>query len=471
MRLCRLTITMCWLLAMTFSPCFAQTGGRPIGSAPGPLVVANSARNPAAAQNAGAGVAQPTQSLTLQQAEGIALQNHPQVLAATNLASAAHEQVREAKSTYYPFANGSATGSYAENNTRIGAGGVNSPRVFDRYGNGLSINQLVTDFGRTHELVKSSTQHAQAQDENVAKTREDVLLQVDQAYFDVLKAQGVLAVAEQTVKARQVVSDQVTEMERNRLKSGLDVDFANVDLAQSQLLLIEAQDSLQESFAQLSVALGYSDQRTYQLTDEPLPAAPPADVDALIQQALRERPELISERFNVSSDQSYALAERDLKFPTLTAVGVAGLIPVIAPGGLAPTTLPRSSYAAAGFNLNIPIFNGHQFSALRAEADFRTRAEDQYLRDLQNRIVRDVRTAWLNANSGFQRLSVTQQLLNEANDALNLAQSRYTLGLSSIVELTQAQLNQTQAQIEEVTAKYDYETAISNLNFQLGAVR
>jgi outer membrane protein len=66
---------------------------------------------------------------------------------------------------------------------------------------------------------------------------------------------------------------------------------------------------------------------------------------------------------------------------------------------------------------------------------------------------------------------VTQQLLNQANQALDLAQSRYNLGLSSIVELSQAQLNQTQALIDQASAKYDYETQISALNFQIGALR
>jgi outer membrane protein len=415
--------------------------------------------------------APPPQTLNLQQAEQLAIQNHPQIQAAAYLANAAKAQVTQAKSAYYPLAYGSATGSYAENNTRIGAGGLNSPRVFDRYGNGLSVNQLVTDFGRTHELVKSSSEHAQSQEENVVTTREDILLQVDQAYYGVLRAKAVLAVAEETVKSRQVVSDQVTELEKNKIKSGLDVSFANVNLSQSQLLLIQAQNDLQASFAQLAVALGYSDQRTFQLSDQPLPPAPPSDVAPLIQQALRDRPELIGQRFAVQSAQSYTTAQRDLWFPTVSAVGVAGLVPVVAAGGLGPTTLPAPRYAAAGFNVNIPIFNGHQFGALRAEANFQAQAQNQYLRDLQNRIVRDVQTAWLNAVSGFQRLSVTEQLLSEANEALDLAGSRYKLGLSSIVELSQAQLNQTQAQIDEITAKYDYATQISALNFQLGALR
>ena len=413
--------------------------------------------------------AQTVQPLSLREAEQIAIQNHPQIQAAVNLAAAAQAQVTQARSAYYPLAYGSLTGVKAENNSRIAAGALNSPTIFDKYSNGLMVDQLVTDFGRTHELVKSSNQHAQAQQENVATTREDVLLQVDQAYFAVLRSQAVLKVAQQTVQERQLVSDQVTALEKNKIKSGLDVSFANVNLAQAQLLLIQAQNDLQASFAQLSAALGYADQRTFQLSEEPLPPAPPADVATLIQQALRDRPEMIAQRLDVESAQSYATAERDLWFPTLSAAGAAGLTPVTGLNQGTSTLAPR--YAAAGFNLNVPIFNGHLFGALRTEAYQQAQAQNQYLRDLQDRIVRDVRTAWLNANSAFQRLSVTDQLLNQANQALDLAQSRYQLGLSSIIELSQAQLNQTQAQIDQASAKYDYAAQISALNYQLGALR
>ena len=90
---------------------------------------------------------------------------------------------------------------------------------------------------------------------------------------------------------------------------------------------------------------------------------------------------------------------------------------------------------------------------------------------MQDRIARDVRTTWLSANSAFQRLSVTAQLLNQATQALNLAQARYQLGLSSIVELTQAQLNLTQAQIEQASAKYDYQVQLQVLKYQNGSLR
>ncbi len=404
------------------------------------------------------------QTLTLQEAEQIAIQNHPQIQAAAQLASAATAQVQETRSSYYPQAYGSLTGVEAEHNSRVAAGVLNNPIIYDRFAEGFTVNQLVTDFGRTYELVKSSNLHARAQQENVTVTRADVLLRLNQAYFSVLRAQAVLQVAEQTVKSRQLVADQTSALQKSNLKSGLDVSFANVDLAQAQLLLIQAQNDVQASFADLSAALGYSDQRTFTLVDQPQQPSPPADLSPLLQEALQNRPELIGQGFNVKSAQSYATAERDLWFPTISAVGVTGLVPY-------RQDALASRYAAAGFNVNVPIFNGRLFTARKNEASSRAKAQEQYLRDLQNRIVRDVRTAWLNANSAFQRLAVTEQFLNQATQAFDLAQSRYGLGLSSIVELSQAQLNKTQAEIAKVSATYEFEGQSAYLNYQLGRMQ
>jgi len=404
---------------------------------------------------------QDEQNITLAEAEKIAIQNHPQIQVATYLASAATARVQQARSAYYPQAYGSLTGVDAERNSRVAAGGLNNPIIFERYSNAVTVGQLLTDFGRTHELVKSSNYHAQARQEDVVATRADVVLQVDQSYFAVLKAQTVLQVAQKTVSTRQLVADQVGALAKNKLKSGLDVSFANVDLAQAQLLLVQAQNDLQASLADLSAALGYATQRTFRLAEEPMPAAPPTELAALLQQALQNRPELISQRLDVNSAKSYATAERDLWFPTITAVGTAGLTPYGA-DQLAPR------YAAAGFNVNIPLFNGHLYGALRSEADSQAQAQQQYLRTLQDRVVRDVQKAWLNANSAYQRLSLTDQLLQSATQALDLAQERYKLGLSSIIELSQAQLNETQAEIAQAGAKYDYEAQLSALNYQVG---
>lgn len=413
-------------------------------------------------------LAQTVLTLSLQQAEQVAIQNHPQIQVATALASAAEAQRREVRASYFPTATGGISGAEANDTNRIGAGVLNAPRIFPKFAQGFQVNQLLTDFGRTHQLVKSATLHAQAQEENIVTSRADVLLQVDRSYYGVLRAQALLQVAQQTVNERQLVSNQVTQMAANQLKSQLDVSFANVDLAQSQLLLIQAQNNLQTSYAELTRALGFADQRTYQLIEPGAPAAPPTELAGLIQQAIMNRPELVSGRLEISAAQTFVTAERDLWFPNISAVGAAGLIPLhvmTSASGL------NDQYAAAGFNMSIPIFNGHLFGALRNEAFARFTAQQQNNRDLLDRIVRDVTQAWNDANSGYQRLAVVQQLVDQATQALNLAQARYQLGLSSIVELTQAQLNLTQAQIEQVNATYDYQTQLSALSYQIGNLR
>ena len=404
---------------------------------------------------------QQTPKLTLKDAEALALRSHPLLQAATFEAEAANQVTREQKSAYYPTAVGSLTGAGAIPDSRIAAGFLNNPIIYNRYSNGLEINQLVTDFGRTSNLVASARLGAKAASESAQQTAQDVLLAVNRAYFGVLRGQAVLKVAEETVKARRILADQITTLEKNKLRSLVDVSFAEVDLAQAQLLLVQAQNGEKASYAELADALGLANPQPFDLAEEPMPPAPIADPTDLIVQALQDRPDLSSARFSHEAALRYARAERDLWMPTITATGAAGLTPAY--------QVPLSDrYAAAGINVNIPIFNGFLFSARHQEANLRAKAADQSMRDLADRISRDVRTAWLDAGTAYQRLAVTAQLLKEATLALDLAQARYKLGLSSIVELSQAQLNLTQAQIADSSAKYDFQIQSAVLSYQMG---
>ena len=147
---------------------------------------------------------------------------------------------------------------------------------------------------------------------------------------------------------------------------------------------------------------------------------------------------------------------------------VGGFVPFIN----TPSTAPiPPEYEGVAANVSIPVFNGHLFAARREAAAQRAMEADQRLRDEQQRISRDVRVAWASANDAYQRIDVTAQFLRQAALALDLAQGRYNLGLSSIVELTQAQLNLTQAEIENLNAKYDYQTQYSALQYTIGLLR
>ena len=414
------------------------------------------------------GMAQSPPALTLQQAETMALQNHPRIQAAQNEAAFTNQQIVEARSAYFPTVTGEITGSQANYGARIGAGFITDSRLFDRFGSGIALSQLITDVGRTKNLVASSRLEAQAGAQNVQASRYDVLLQVNRSYFDVLHAQALIRTAQETIRTRETLLNQVTQLTQNQLRSQLDVSFAGVNVSQAKLLLIQAQNALDDAYAELARALGADRVVDYQVQEEPMPPVPPANPDDLVAQAIANRPELAGLRYSRDAAYKFADAEKDLSHPTVNLVGVAGYIPYIQQ--LTSQAIP-GEYEGVAVNVSIPIFTGHLFSARKEAARDRALESDQKLRDEQLSVTRDVRLAWANASTAYQRIDVTAQFVQQAVLGVSLAQGRYNLGLASIVELSQAQLNQTQAEIENLSAKYDYQSQYQALQYTIGQLR
>ena len=403
--------------------------------------------------------------LTQSDAERLAIRNNPRVSVAHLLALAQHQVVRETRAAELPTGVASITAEDAENASRISSGSLTASRLFTHLGAGGGFDQLITDFGRTSNLIASSKLQEKARNADALATTEDIVLATDQAFFNALQAQALLKVAEQNVSTRQTTQTQVNQLTNNKLKSTLDLSFADVTLSQAKLLLLDAQGNVDSTMAALDAVLGLDHQETYDLAlDDPNLTPPPADADRLLQLALKQRPDLQSLNYNHQAEVKYSHAERDQMLPAISAEGTAGTVPI------RPAAYYLNNWwGGIGVNMNIPIFNGFLYSAQAKEASIRAQADAEQTRDLRDRIVRDVRTAWLASNTAYQKVAVTEELLTEANLALDLAQTRYKLGLSSIVELSQAQFQQTDAAIGNTNAQYQYRLALSALNYQVGA--
>ncbi len=437
------------------------------------LPQASTSAIPAATTGQSGGQSQGTvMTLTRMQAEQLAIKNNPRISIGRLLALAQHQVSRESRSAQLPVLTGNITAVDANEGSRIGAGALNAPRLLEHAGAGVTLSQLLTDFGRTTNLVASAKLREKAQNASALATTEDIVLATDQAFYNALEAMALLKVAQQTVSTRQSVEHQVDELAQNKLKSNLDLSFAQVNLSQAQLLQLDAQNNVDSTTAALSAILGFDKEVHFELLedDTQVAPAPPADVDALIHTALQQRPDLQALTYDQQAAEKFRKAQRDLLFPTISALGIAGGTPVRPDcfGGCFPNYFVSSWYGAIGVNMTVPIFNGFLFSSEASEAKYRAQAAAESTRDLRNVVVRDVRTAWLAANTAFQRLSVTAELEKQANMSLKLAQGRYQLGLGSIVELSQAQLQQTDAAIGSVNAQYQYRLALSTLNFETG---
>jgi len=403
-------------------------------------------------------------SLTIAQAEQMAIRNNPNISVARLLALAQAQVTREVRSVEMPTAIGDLTAVDAHNNSRITAGLLNNPSVYDRAAGGLRVSQLITDFGRTHNLVLSAESTAKAQLESERATELDITLTVDQAFYQALTAQAVLKVAEKTVAQRQATGDQVGALAKAKIRSDLDLSFANVQLSQARLLLLDAQSNAQAAMAALNDVLGSEQDQQYVLVDDTNGNPPPApdDSEALVHTAFTARPDLTALNDRFLAARQFSTAQHDLWLPTLSAMAAVGGTPVRA------DQIQSSWYGAAGANLSIPVFNGFLFNAEAKEAKLRAQAAQENVRNLRDAIAREVRTAVLNAQTAYQRIAVTQQLVDESNSALDLASARYKIGLSGIVEISEAQLNQTQAEIDNANARYSYQTALAVVRYEIG---
>jgi outer membrane protein len=312
-------------------------------------------------------LAQQPMHLTLADAQRIAVQTNPQYSSAKFTAAAIHQQPSEYRAAEFPSLSGLLTGVGADNGTRLAAGALNNPAVYSRIAGGVVASQLITDFGRTHNLVGMSNLQAQASDQAGEATRADVLLGATRAYFDVLRAQAVLKVAQQTVAARQLVSDQITALAQSQLRTQLDVSFANVNLSDAKLLQLQAENGINSAEAELATALGLPNQTTFDVVDEPMPAELPTQADTLIAQAMQNRPDLKNLQLLQSAAERFTRAEHDLYYPTVNALVAAGGVPAGEPQ-------IAGHYAAAGVNVNIPVFNGGLFKARESEAALRAKA-------------------------------------------------------------------------------------------------
>jgi outer membrane protein len=410
------------------------------------------------------GTATIPEKLTLQEAEQIALRNNPHVRVGQLLARAQHQVYRETRSAYLPQIEGGAVGAKADSGSRFTFDGLRSTRLLTHAGGGMTLSQLLFDFGRTENLIASSKLREKAQNANAMANRLDVVLITDQTFYNALEAQALVRLAQQTVDTRNTTDLQIAELTKNKLRSDVDLAFAEENLAQAKLLFLNAQTQYETAINALTDVLGFDRTMNYQLIDRSTDVAlPPPDADALVKLAVEQRPDLLALNYEEQAAKKYTHAQRDQMLPVIRTNGVVGITPV-----RTDQYFTSNWFGAVGLDLKVPIFNGFLYSAQTAEAEDRARAAQENLRDLQDRVVRDVRDASLQTHTSYEKIAVTEKFLDAANLGLRLAQARYKLGLSSIVELSQAQLAQTQASIENVNARFEYELSLAALNYQLG---
>lgn len=405
-------------------------------------------------------------ALTFSAAREAALKAHPRITVARLRTLIAHEGEIEARGAYLPLVGANATlVRSGQQITRITSGTLSNSQIFDHVGVGATLSLLVTDFGRTASLNEAARQRARAAEADALATRAQLLLEVDAAYFDALRTHAVQAVARQTLAARQAQFERTRVLAESQLKSELDVRFARVAVDEARLLVDSSEKDWRVAAAILGDLIGATEPIEGGRLE--VPAAPgelPAAAEPLAAAALQARPELQRQRAEAEALRAAARAARDATRPTLSLVASAGYTPMDDPRF-------ERKYSAGALNLSVPLFAGGIYRSRERQASAQAEAAEAALQDRSNLVVRDVRLAWLEAGHARERMALTQSLLENAEAALTLARSRFEQGLSSTVELTQAELARTSAEIARTTADFSYRVRRTILDYQTGALR
>ena len=406
-------------------------------------------------------------TLTLDQAIEIALQYQPAMIQAQQNLVIAQKQTRLAISGYIPSL--TAQGSYrrATSNAQAPASttpGLPAPpppgnKSSDSWSAGISAEQLIWDFGRTDSAIRQAHAQQRAAEANLLAATNTVAFQVKSAYYQLAQAQALARVAEDTVHQFQVHLDQVQVLVEVGRRIQYDATKAQVDLGNAELTLISARNTIKTSRAALNQAMGLAEEPGYQITEPPAVEQTPT-LEELMTLAREHQPELqaaIAEEKAASMAVNGAIANL---FPSITfSAGynwTGADFPLVWNWFISPAVVIQDLLAIPRKTSQID----QAVAQLRSARARRAAQEQQIYLDLSQAVAQ--------REDAQQRLELTNLVVVQAQENLNLVNERYQVGRASAVEQTDAQVALSQAQSNQVTARFDSLAAAARIQRTIG---
>lgn len=403
----------------------------------------------------------------------IGLEQHPALRKAKESAMAADAVTEQAKSKYYPELNAYAiqTGGTIRPLSAFNiAGAQNKPTSYIESA-GFRADQLIYDFGQTAHRVLAERAGQEAAEKDILTHKALVILRVQQAYIHCLRQKRLVEIAEETVRERGVLRDQIALLHKRELKSKLDLDLISVELKNAEVQLVQAKNELRAAFARLSNAMGVRGPEEYTLEDVPASAILSGTLETLIQRALEERPELLGTTDKIRQADEKLNSAQALNFPTITAQGMYGVIhfsdaPTNQYGGAHPGQ--TNLWWGAGATVSVPLFTGFLIENRTAEAREQKYKAEQKKVDLSNRVALEVTDAYVTLQTAQQQIKVEEKEVESARSALALAKERYRMGLASIVDVTTATTALLLAEVRLSEARYAVQAGSAAVAFATG---
>ncbi|MDE3241358.1 MAG: TolC family protein [Nitrospirota bacterium] len=485
---------ICLLFLATWHPVSALA--QPNDSAPN--AASSSGKNPAPQP-----ATSPAPFLSLREAIGTGLEKHPLIERARATLKSAAAETKQDQGRQYPWLEASVAGGTGSIRVLSSDGanihatgdlgssflrGLRNRAELHQYGGGrgyalagalpkhnqnmmtggLLLNQLITDFGATAHHILASQATETATEKDILTNKALVILNVQQAYLTCLMQQRLVEIAAENLEKRALIQKQLQALTKHQLKSKLDLDLVTVQVKNAELALIKAQNDLSQAFAALNNAMGVEGPNRYELEKVSMATAPPPAMDQLVEEGLKNRPELLGEQHRLVATQELLQEVRAFNLGEISTVGTIGITKY---GDVHDGGIPQDGVAPLwgfGVSARLPLFTGFKIQNQIVEAGHRKGETEQEIQNLANEVILQVIRASLNQTTAAEQIVLEQERVAFAREAVNLAQERYRLGLSAIVEVVRAATALFDAESRLAEAQYVYKKSQALVAYAAG---
>jgi outer membrane protein len=412
------------------------------------------------------GLAQVPAALTLDDALRLAHEQHPQLKVARAQVAVAKARTGEAFAGLLPQISASLGYSRSTSNFVARPGSLPSSvsstsslslQSYDFFTSGLTVNQLIWDFGTTWYQSEASKASLDAQQATARASNVTVDLTVRSAYFGAAAQKQLVQVAEATLANTEAHLAQVEGFVKVGTRPEIDLAQSRVDRANARLSLVNARNAYSSGKAKLNQAMGVEAPTSYEVVDG---APGPGELEGqsledLVVLAASARPELAALEAQLHAQELSLRAVKGNFWPQLNAS-----LGLTVQARALPQPTPNLNF---GLNLQWAFYQGGLTLSQVSENEA-TLAQLSAQRDTSHHQVRlDVEQALLDVNGGKESVEVAEEVLAAAKEQLRLAEGRYNAGAGSSLELSDAQVKLTQAAAQKVQAVFTLASARARL--------
>ncbi|MCC6446150.1 MAG: TolC family protein [Armatimonadetes bacterium] len=410
----------------------------------------------------------PNALLTANEAVRIALRNQPNVAAARAGVGAARGRTQQAQAGLAPSLGFGAGYTHVESiGPERGAafggttGGAGATSASPGYQASATVRQLLFDFNHTRALARQSALLERAAGANLTRVQSDLVFQVKQAFYTYSQNVRLVGVNETNVRNRQ---DHIA-LAQARLRAGLglpsDVVRAETAVAEAILNLTLARNNASVSRVNLALLMGIDPRTPLQTADTGEPAVDTGNLEAMVQAALKQRPEMLQASAALEAARQGVKAAR-----TSNAPGVFGTVGITTRGSQFP---PRTQNLSIGASLQwTPLDSGLTAGRVR-EARSNAESAQAQLNSAQLTVVSDISQAYLNLRTAEQRVMTADSEITNAEESVRLAEGRYRSGIGTFIDILDAQQALLVARTNRVNAQSAVDQARAATNRAVGS--